>query len=390
MKSSTSFRALSINFMLTLESFKLETKSPCHTTILNWIHKIGYYQLNKRKEKGNDWIIMIDESIQIGVEKILMIYGIQEKNIDFTRSLKLEDMVPLLEKVSFSNSGEEICKALIELKKEIGEIKYAVTDGGPNIKKGLRLAEITHIYDLTHKIALILENKYCKNETYIEIIDKIAIMKKNCIQTELAYLAPPRPRTKSRYLNICEISKWLYKTLNYYELNKNNEIFAKIAWLLEYKDFIMELYNSMENIKQIEKILKTNGFSKETKKESEMILSKNKSLFGEVLQNDLSEYFNELSRNLLKTKKLLITSDIIESAFGKYKNYVSQNPMACVTNLILCLAAFTFNPDKDDINKALEETGIAKIKAWNKQNIPKSLFLKRLEAYSMPLKTGGT
>ena len=66
---------------------ELKCNTPTHTTLLNWAHKIGYYQLFKEKERADDWIIIIDESIQIGKDKILMIYGIREKNIDFSRIL---------------------------------------------------------------------------------------------------------------------------------------------------------------------------------------------------------------------------------------------------------------------------------------------------------------
>ena len=194
---------------------------------------------------------------------------------------------------------------------------------------------------------------------------------------------PPKLRTKSRYLNIFEISKWLYKTLKYYEMNKENEICQKIEWLNDYKDFILELYKSTEDIKSIEKILKVNGFSKETKKECYNILNKNKSGFGEILRNELSEYFKELSDKLPKTKKILITSDIIESSFGKYKNYLSENPMAGITNLILCIAAFTFTLKEINIKKALESTVIADIKQWTDENIGKSLFQMRKEAYAL-------
>ena len=63
-------------------------RTPTHTTLLNCVHKIGYYQLAKSKEKAEDWLIILDESIQTGRDKILVILGIRESKIDFTRPLK--------------------------------------------------------------------------------------------------------------------------------------------------------------------------------------------------------------------------------------------------------------------------------------------------------------
>jgi hypothetical protein len=121
----------------------LELKAPTHTTILNWLHKIGYYQLTRPKEKADDWIIILDESIQVGKDKVLMIFGIREKNIDFSRPLRFQDLSPLRELVNTSWSGIEIKNVLLGIKKELGGIKYAVSDGGGNIKNGLELSGIT-------------------------------------------------------------------------------------------------------------------------------------------------------------------------------------------------------------------------------------------------------
>ena len=50
LNSSTSFRAVVMSFMIMNESLKLSKKKISHTTGLNWIHKIGYYELTKEKE----------------------------------------------------------------------------------------------------------------------------------------------------------------------------------------------------------------------------------------------------------------------------------------------------------------------------------------------------
>ena len=99
------------------------------------------------------------------------------------------------------------------------------------------------------------------------------------------------------------------------------------------------------------------------------------------MKTQLKMYFKELEGKNINAEKLLITSDIIESSFGKYKNYVNQNPMAGITNLILSLSAFTSTLNEEDIKKALENTIIYDVKEWTKRNIGKTLFQKRKEAF---------
>jgi len=53
--------------------------------------KLGYYNLTKKQIIANDWIYIIDHSIQLGKEKLLLILGIRAKDLPKDRALKYED-----------------------------------------------------------------------------------------------------------------------------------------------------------------------------------------------------------------------------------------------------------------------------------------------------------
>lgn len=382
--TSTSFRAIVLNFEIFMELNIIPSKVPTHTTIINWIHKIGYYELTKQKEKADDWIIILDESIQLGQEKILVIYGIREKNIDFTRPLKFCDLVPLRIIVKRKWTGEIIKKELQKLMLELKTIKCAVADFGSDIRKGLRLSKIPHVHDLTHKIALVLQKIYKDDKKYDEVTKKMSEMRTLYSQTKNAYIIPPKQRKKSRYQNIKIISDYCMKSLNYIQSDKNvdREIYDKLKWLIKYKAFIKDLSLINEMICKLEKELKYNGLSNTTLKKSITILSTLRTKRGKIIKTEITSFLHE-TQNLLKyTNKMLITSDIIESAFGKYKNYVSLNPMAGVTNLILSLAAFTFSFDCNKIGDIFENVKTEDIKKWTKKNIGTTILKNRKLMFS--------
>ena len=81
------------------------------------------------------------------------------------------------------------------------------------------------------------------------------------------------------------------------------------------------------------------------------------------------------------TNKILCSSDIIESVFGKYKNCFAHHPIAGMTNDILAIATFTSDLKQEDIKQALENTTVNDIKLWTKENVGDSLFKKRREAF---------
>ena len=93
LNTSGSFRAIEKSFCIIINLFlNLSVKTPSHVTISNWIKKIGYYQIVKPKEKAQDWIIIIDESIQLGQEKLLVILSVRSSNIDFKKPLNYKDV----------------------------------------------------------------------------------------------------------------------------------------------------------------------------------------------------------------------------------------------------------------------------------------------------------
>lgn len=383
LKTSISFRALALSFCIRKETMHFKCKVPTHTTLLNWIHKLGYYQLTRPKEKSDDWVIILDESIQLGQDKVLVIFGIREKDIDFSRPLRFQDLSILKEKVRKTWNGELIKYEIDDLRMELGNIKYAVGDYGGDLKKGLKLTNIPHVHDITHKIALFLEKMFKNNVEYLELTKKMSEMRIKYAQTNAAHIIPPKQRVKSRYQNIKTISNWCIKTLKAIENGKiKGELYDKVKWILKYKQFITDLSELNNMICNIEKIFKHNGFSKSTEKECIEKVEELKTDIGLDFKERFKEYLVATRKLLPNADKILMTSDIIESAFGKYKNYVSSNPMAGITNLILCIAAFTSSLDESEIKEALETTTINDIKKWTNEFVGKTLYQKRREILS--------
>lgn len=48
---------------------EIEEKVPSHSLIRQWLGKIRLYELQRAKEKRDDWIWIIDFTIELGTEK---------------------------------------------------------------------------------------------------------------------------------------------------------------------------------------------------------------------------------------------------------------------------------------------------------------------------------
>jgi len=384
LNTSASFKAIKKQMLILDICVETINETPSNMSIMNWVHKVGYYELTKPKEISDDWIIIPDHSIQLGQEKLFVVFGIRESQINFNRPLQFHDLTPLIISSKEKWTGEIINEYFNNLKRTLGKIKYAVGDYGSDIKKGLELSGIIHVHDITHKMANIVEKIYKNNPQYQEFTKKMAEMRIKLGQTLSSHIIPPNQRKKSRYLNIDSISKWATKALSLIESKRNQKedksVIENLHWLKEYRRFVEELSMINETICQIEKIVKHNGISKSSIKKCNNLCDNLINSKGEFLRARLKEYFNTISEKLSNHKNILCTSDIIESAFGKYKSYLSNNPMACLTNLSLCIAAFTGNLTDNEVKEALEAVKVKDIKKWTEENIGTSLLSKRRRA----------
>lgn len=347
-------------------------KEPSYGTILIWTKKLGLYQLEKEKEKADDWVIILDESVEFGHDKLLVIYGIPSSKINFKRALNYNDLTPLTIASGSKWTGDLIEQQIKKVENEYGKILYAVADGGNAIRKSLRKAEITHVYDLTHKLAWFLKELYKEDPEFISYTKQMAKMRGALSLSEVSHVLPPNQRVHSRFMNLDVISEWGMKILNYLNSgNKEDRIFKELKWVENFEALIQELTEVNKILAEIKALLKTQGLSVKNKKKAKKILEKLQIQNSRTnrLKVFISDYLDEIVNSLPKRKNIVCTSDIIESSFGKYKNYISNNPMVGITNLSLTMAAFTSKLESDKVNAALENVKTIDIKQWSQNNI---------------------
>lgn len=344
-----------------------------------WVKKIGYFQLQLPKEKANDWIIIVDESIGIGQEKVLVVLGIRRSKIDFSRPLKVQDMIPVLVKSKEKWGGADIAEELEHVKHMLGTVIYAVTDACSALKNGLKRAGINHVYDITHAMAIFMERLYKDDCEFKDYMSRAGQMRSKLCCSENAHLIPPNQRSKARFLNIDIMSKWGVMALNALNCNEiAQQERCHLQWVKEKERFILEMEKVMMVVEEISVILKNNGLSKKTKKECVAVLKRCKNgklkLLKQHVLNYLDENIGQISR---RNEKLMCCSDIIETTFGKYKNELGKNPMSGITDLVLIIPALTAQLTAEEVSQAIDSCSVKDIEEWKKRNLCNSLLSRR-------------
>ena len=87
--------------------FSLPASVPSWYTGRLWLMRLGYYKLNRPKEQADDWVWIIDHTIQLSSEKCLVILGIRLCNLPTHRALNFADVEPI-ELIPVTKSSGEI------------------------------------------------------------------------------------------------------------------------------------------------------------------------------------------------------------------------------------------------------------------------------------------
>ena len=370
--------------LLTMKLFAdLNISPPSHSTIILWSKKFGLYHIERKIPRSNDWVIILDESIEFGNEKMLVILGIKEHDIDYNKALQYQDLECLALKISNSWKGDEIKKILDEVRSKVGEIKYAIADMGNAIKKALAISEISHVEDLTHKLSWIIKKIFEKNEEFMAYTKKLAHLRKTMALSKMSHILPPTQRVHSRFMNLKPIVDW---GLSIIEIYKDRTLLPiasaeKLRGVVEHKELLIELSQIVEQAISIQKIFKNKSVSEKTIRECKRHLDKlpNRPNIN-TFKSEVLMYLKRMRtiKNEQNFKNILCSSDIIESSFGKYKSYINNNKSIGITALSLTIPAFLNDySNKNTVLSAMENITTNDIKHWSDNNIGDSLITRR-------------
>jgi hypothetical protein len=303
-------------------------------------------------------------------------------------AITLEDCECIGIKVNEVSDGKAIADALNEAFFYAGIPMAILKDGGSDLKKGVellnesRVLKIESIDDVGHSFANALKAYFAKNFMFNKFIDLTNSFSKQLRQTNLAFLIPPKMRTKGRYQNLLKLAEWAELIINFIKKSDENleykrvhDIFSSLPFL---KKIVTEFINSVEESSKVLKILKNEGFTKETVKEILPIIDKieNKKI-KEIVSSWMAKHLEIYNRLEFNTLPMIVSSDAIESLFGKFKNIQSRGSIKDMNRTALLIPALCGSIRPELISIFLKETKLEEVEKWDCLNIPYTQNEKR-------------
>ena len=361
---------------------------PCENSIQNWVTKVGLYKL-KQEDKGlknKEVSLIIDESIRMGQEKQLLILVIPWKKKK-RRALNFQDTEVLHIQGAKSWNGEKISEVIDQLKEEHGFIlKNILSDEDSKLKKASRLSEVLHIPDISHAVATCLRRSFEKEETYQEFTKLVASYQSKGVNQDISYLCPPKQRSKARFMNQQGVVKWASRLLNRFE-ELGGKAQGFFCQLIEQQSIIKHLDNSLLVAKQVSLLFKKQGLSKQSLEAAQQIIKEEKdqkglcSIFLEHLSGYLTGYQQIIHQ--MGNHAIHLSSEIIESMFGKYKSKAHNHSLTGLTKLNLESPLYCMKNEElvQLIPLALENISMHHLEEWVEKYSSDNQLVKRIRFF---------
>ena len=354
---------------------------PDVTTVKGWVEKAGLAELqHSGKDLPESYAIVMDESISTGGFKLLLTLGIPSENVG--HAVSHSDTEVLGMSVSGSFSSSDVKDMIGEVTEGVGRPpQHVLSDGGKNLVKGSKEAGLPHHQDVGHRFANILKKIYGEDPDFKELTERVGKTKHWALDRDLAPIKAPNQRSLARYMNIFPWAAWLDRVLEvYYRLKPKERL--HLGFVQKHASLAKELSEVCNMLKTVMEVLKTRGLSLETARECTKIMAKAQMSGGgqrvSAITDMITQYINQ-ELNLVDDESgpHNISSDIIESCFGIYKNRRFNDKMDGITSIILTIPLQKYGHDEKrwndlDIKNLFATTTITMVRKWRKDNLPKS------------------
>ncbi len=150
--------------------------------------------------------------------------------------------------------------------------------------------------------------------------------------------------------------------------------------LIKSRRFIECFALTTKTVSEVMKILKNKGLNKSTYKQCHD-LSKKLPRNSKVKKRGLKKTI-KVQKQLGVSLPLIVSSDIIESLFGKFKYTISRITQADMNRSVLLIPTISGNLDGEIITRALNQTSCRDLETWEKDNIPYTVRKKRQAFFS--------
>lgn len=372
------------------------TVLPAATSVRWWLQRLGLFALREELEVADDWVYLIDHSVQIGTVKVCVILGLRLRDVPFpTRALRHDDVRVLAVIPTECSTGEIVAAQLEKTARRTGPPRQIVSDHGSDVKHGSELFAERHpgtvvTYDAAHQGAILLKRRFEGDQRWSEFIARLGQVKARIQQTSDAFLLAPSLRPKARYMNLASLLRWGRKILSLLDRGPaggpaSERAEKRYGWLREFRASLQEWSRWEATVRHGVAFLRTRGLSCSCQLD---LCARLRALppeeRDEALVRELTEFAGQQCQAARPGERFVGSTEVLESVFGKWKTMEHQESHSGITSLVLSLGSLVGKWPLSRINAALEATPVKHVIDWSREHLPSTVQSQRRLAFADP------
>jgi len=388
LKAATSQRAAAGVLKLMAPYVPGLRRVPCANAGRLWLMRLGLFELLRKKKAAQDWVWIMDHTVQLGPHKCLVIVGVRLSAWRRKKAPLQHEDLSLLKLVPMEQStAAAVAEQLEATRKEMGVVPVAVlSDEGAELKSGMALfreqsaaaRRVRHIFDIKHRVAILLKRELHDDATWQSFVTRSNRTKLQTTLTELAFLVPPSLRAKARYMNLDTLVDWGTRALAYLDDPRDlpgrtidrKRLQQKLGWLAEYRSALAGWAELLAVARRAVSYIRTTGYHRCAAKElNRRLLPLVRTPGGDCLLAGIVAFVREQSRGIKKGRHVLGSSEVLESLLGKYKRIQGTHSKGGMTGSLLNVGAAVLRKTSDTIQKALAAVPVAAVGQWIRDNL---------------------
>lgn len=368
---------------------------PVPNTIQWWLLRMGLYEVQRPKERADDWIVMVDHTLQLGARKCLLIVGIRQSEWEqLTGPLEHKHLTMLALEPVEKSYGELVHRQLQNVADKAGVPLAILSDGGSDLTNGAALFKKRHphthvLNDIAHKAAVVLKYELLKDPRWGDFLKYCGQTQPRVKQTELGQLAPPTLKVKARYMNLGPLIGWGTKMLHLVDAAPAerpdkldlSRLEEKFGWIRDFREALVDWTDVHRVINTVLEYARIEGYhaqaTAELRQQLDLVAH---TAAGQRVANSLINVVEQQSRGIKLGESLPASSEVLESLIGKGKRLQGQHSRGGFTKMILGMAASVATLTCERVRDALETISTIDLAEWCDEHLGPSLTAQRRQA----------
>jgi len=371
-----------------------------------WLLRLGLFELQRPKDVADDWVWLIDHTIQTGNGKCFVVVGVRlsawnakrrdvlQNDPDASFALQHRDLSFWTIELMESSTGAAVQEQLRKLSDDTGIVPRCIlADQGADVRNGAELfgenRPTVLVHDIAHAVANALKRQLNGTREWQQFVADANQFKTRIRQTPLAFLMPPDLKSKARWMNLEPLLEWSRRMGQFLDdataalatLDQDIDlevVASKLEWFHEHAASLEQWSAMLQACGTILKYIRNEGYHCGAASDLESLLRPYVNGPARAVVDEVLSFVRRQSSRA-GADRLPGSTEVLESLIGKGKQLQGRNKNG-YTKSVLAMAASVLDLSCETIQAAFAAVKPAEVAQWVQAKLGQSLQSQRQRA----------